>query len=138
MSCKFYSPHLFITGSPLSAADLTFYLLAQSSPTLWKLFIWLGIHYMLSAITKTTHQTSATHLIISQCLLPHVFTCVADTHKVNIQDLAPSNTHFKLFVFPRKHTQEVAAYLNQPECIFFSKRQNAFDIILIIVSLIEV
>jgi hypothetical protein len=63
---------------------------------------------------------------------------VADTHEVNIQDLAPSDTCFKLFVFPGKHMQEVVAYLNQPECVFFSKRQNAFDIVLIIVPLIEV
>jgi phenol 2-monooxygenase (NADPH) len=89
----------------------------------------VGVHYAPSAITETTHQTSATNLIIGQRLLPHVLVRAADAREVNIQDLAPSDTRFKLFVFPGEHTQKVAAHLNRPECVFFSKRRNAFDVV---------
>jgi phenol 2-monooxygenase len=91
----------------------------------------VGVHYAPSAVTETTYQGVAANLIIGQRLLPHVLVRAADAREVNIQDLAPSDTRFKLFVFPGEHAQEIAAYLNRPEC-FFHKRQDAFDVITVL------
>ncbi|KAH9968433.1 FAD binding domain-containing protein [Lactifluus volemus] len=60
----------------------------------------VSVHYAPSTITDPTHQTAATNLIIGQRLLPHVLVRAADAREVNIQDLAPSDGRFRLFVFP--------------------------------------
>ncbi|KAI0246912.1 FAD binding domain-containing protein [Lactifluus subvellereus] len=91
----------------------------------------VGVHYAASAVTETTYQGVAANLIIGQRLLPHVLVRAADAREVNIQDLAPSDTRFKLFVFPGEHAQEVAVYLSRREC-FFHKRQDAFDVITVL------
>ena len=55
----------------------------------------------------------------------------ADAREVNIQDLAPSDGRFKLFVFPGSHAQKVAAHLDRPDC-FFDKHRNAFDVVTVL------
>jgi phenol 2-monooxygenase len=55
----------------------------------------------------------------------------ADAREVNIQDLAPSDNRFKLFVFPAWHAQKVAVYLSRPEC-FFNKQRDAFDVVTVL------
>ncbi|KAI0291528.1 FAD binding domain-containing protein [Multifurca ochricompacta] len=76
-------------------------------------------------------SAAASNLIIGQRLLPHVLVRAADAREVNIQDLAPADTRFKLFVFPGDHTQTVAAYLDNSQR-FFYKRRDAFDVITIL------
>ena len=82
-------------------------------------------------VIETTHQYVAPNLIIGQRLLPHTLVRAADAREVNIQDLAPSDARFKLFVFPGEHAQKVAAYLSQPEC-FFNKHRDAFGVITVL------
>jgi phenol 2-monooxygenase len=89
------------------------------------------VQYAPSLAIETTHQAAAQNLIIGQRLLPHTLVRAADAREVNIQDLAPSDTRFKLFLFPGDHAQKVAAYLAQPEC-FFNKHRNAFDVIAVL------
>ncbi|KAI0296545.1 FAD binding domain-containing protein [Multifurca ochricompacta] len=91
----------------------------------------VGVHYAPSQIIEPTYQAAASNLIIGQRLLPHVLVRAADAREVNIQDLAPADTRFKLFVFPGEHTQTVAAYLDNSQR-FFYKRRDAFDVITIL------
>lgn len=65
----------------------------------------------------------------------------ADAREVNIQDLAPADAHFKLFVFPgeKKHAQNVAAYLcggsddtAERSGRFFNEHRDAFDVITVL------
>jgi phenol 2-monooxygenase len=70
----------------------------------------------------------------------------ADAREVNIQDLAPADAHFKLFIFPgeKKHAQKVAAYLGgggggddddgaaRRSCRFFNEHRDAFDVITVL------
>jgi len=91
----------------------------------------IGVHYAPSIVTEATYQSAASNLIVGQRLLPHVLVRAADAREVNIQDLAPSDARFKLFVFPAEHPQKVAAHLNRPECIF-NKQRDAFDVITVL------
>jgi len=91
----------------------------------------IGVHYAPSVITETTHQAAAPNLIIGQRLIPHILVRAADAREVNIQDLAPSDGRFKLFVFPGSHAQKVAAHLDRPAC-FFDKHRDAFDVITVL------
>ena len=85
-------------------------------------------------LTNTTHQSAASNLIIGQRLLPHILVRAADAREVNIQDLAPSNARFKLFVFPgdHAHAHKVAAHLNLPECFLNKVHRDAFEIITVL------
>jgi len=63
----------------------------------------------------------------------------ADAREVNIQDLAPADARFKLFIFPgeKKHAQKVAAYLGgggvaRRSCRFFNEHRDAFDVITVL------
>ncbi|KAI9440812.1 FAD binding domain-containing protein [Lactarius indigo] len=91
----------------------------------------VGVHYAPSAVTDPLHQAAAENLIIGQRLLPHVLVRAADSREVNIQDLAPSDSRFKLFVFPGVHADKVACFLNRPEG-FFNKRRDACSVITIL------
>jgi len=101
----------------------------------------VGVQYAPSTAINTTHQSIAPNLIIGQRLLPHTLVRAADAREVNIQDLAPSDARFKLFVFPgteKGHAQKVAVYLrgdNAPEegsCRFFNEHRGAFDVVTVL------
>jgi phenol 2-monooxygenase (NADPH) len=94
----------------------------------------VGVHYAPSTLTNATHQSAASNLIIGQRLLPHILVRAADAREVNIQDFAPSNARFKLFVFPGNHAHAhgVAAYLNRPECFLNKHHRDAFEIITVL------
>jgi phenol 2-monooxygenase (NADPH) len=93
----------------------------------------VSVHYAPSTITDPTHQTAATNLIIGQCLLPHVLVRAADAREVNIQDLAPSDGRFRLFVFPGDVApQEIDGYLNRPECFFSKMSRDALDVVTVL------
>ena len=59
----------------------------------------IGVHYEPSAIVADKHQSSASKLIIGERLLPHIFIRAADSQPVQIQDLCPSDTRFKILIF---------------------------------------
>ncbi|KAH9024977.1 FAD binding domain-containing protein [Lactarius hengduanensis] len=90
----------------------------------------VGVHYSPSAVTDPLYQAAAENLIIGQRLLPHVLVRAADAREVNIQDLAPSDSRFKLFVFPGVHADKVASFLERPEG-FFNRRRDACSVITI-------
>jgi phenol 2-monooxygenase len=94
----------------------------------------VSVHYAPSTLTNTTHQSAASNLIIGQRLLPHILVRAADAREVNIQDLAPSNARFKLFVFPvdHAHAHSVAAYLNRPESFLNKHHRDAFEVITVL------
>lgn len=91
----------------------------------------VGVHYAPSAVTDPLHQAVTENLIVGQRLLPHVLVRAADAREVNIQDLAPSDSRFKLFVFPGKHADKVASFLERPEG-FFNKHREAYSVITVL------
>ncbi|KAF8262324.1 FAD binding domain-containing protein [Lactarius quietus] len=91
----------------------------------------VGVQYAPSVVTDPSHQAAAENLIIGQRLLPHVLVRAADAREFNIQDLAPSDSRFKLFVFPGEHVDKVASFLERPEG-FFNKRRDAYSIITVL------
>jgi phenol 2-monooxygenase len=88
----------------------------------------VGVQYAPSAVTYPLHQATAENLVIGQRLLPHVLVRAADAREINIQDLAPSDSRFKLFVFPGEHADKVASFLERPDG-FFNKRRDAYSVI---------
>jgi phenol 2-monooxygenase len=91
----------------------------------------VGVHYAPSAAIDPSHQAAAENLIIGQRLLPHVLVRAADTREFNIQDFAPSDSRFKLFVFPGEHADRVGSFLERPEG-FFNKRRDAYSVITVL------
>ena len=91
----------------------------------------MGVQYAPSAVTDPLHQSVAKNLVIGQRLLPHVLVRAADAREVNIQDLAPSDSRFKLFVFPGEHATKVASFLERPEG-FLNKRRDAYSVITVL------
>ncbi|KIK04558.1 hypothetical protein K443DRAFT_92950 [Laccaria amethystina LaAM-08-1] len=59
----------------------------------------IGIHYAPSLITDSSYQAHAKKLIIGQRVLPQIFVRAADSRPVEIQDLLPADSRFKLIVF---------------------------------------
>jgi len=59
----------------------------------------IGVHYMPSAIVDTSHQACAPSIIIGQRMLPQIFVRVADARPVELHDMLPSDTRFKLLLF---------------------------------------
>ncbi|KAJ7117712.1 FAD binding domain-containing protein [Mycena epipterygia] len=59
----------------------------------------IGIHYAESAIVKGGNQPCATNLVVGQRMPPQVLIRAADFRPVELQDLLPSDTLFKLLVF---------------------------------------
>ncbi|KAI0036198.1 FAD binding domain-containing protein [Vararia minispora EC-137] len=76
----------------------------------------VGIHYAPSPIVVPDFQRAASHLTIGQRLPPQRLIRGADARAVDIQDLCPADTRFKLFVFTgtnRAHQQVLADALNK-------------------------
>lgn len=91
----------------------------------------MGVQYAPSVVTDPLSQATAEKLVIGQRLLPHVLVRAADAREINIQDLAPSDSLFKLFVFPGEHVDKVASFLERPEG-FFNKRRDAYSVITVL------
>lgn len=66
----------------------------------------IGVHYMPSAIVHTIHQGSASNIIIGERMLPQLFVRAADARPVEIQDMLPADTRFKLLFFVGLLTSE--------------------------------
>ncbi|KAJ7140287.1 FAD binding domain-containing protein [Mycena crocata] len=59
----------------------------------------IGIRYGESDIVNYENQPCAKNVVVGQRMPPQVLLCAADSRPVELQDLLPSNTHFKLLVF---------------------------------------
>lgn len=59
----------------------------------------IGIHYGESAIVRYDNQSCAKNVVVGQRMPPQVLIRAADGRPVDLQDMLPSNTLFKLFVF---------------------------------------
>ncbi|KIO07031.1 hypothetical protein M404DRAFT_137441 [Pisolithus tinctorius Marx 270] len=59
----------------------------------------IGVHYYPSAIVNTKHQTSAKNLVIGERMPPQIFIQGADARPVEVHDLLPADTRFKILVF---------------------------------------
>jgi len=60
----------------------------------------IGIHYQDSKIVDSSNQSVARHLTIGMRCIPTVVLRAADCRPYNIQDLLPSDTRFKVVIFP--------------------------------------
>ncbi|KAJ7254641.1 FAD binding domain-containing protein [Mycena haematopus] len=59
----------------------------------------IGIHYGESTIVRNGNQACAYNIVVGQRMPPQVLIRAADGRPVELQDLLPSNTLFKLLVF---------------------------------------
>jgi len=59
----------------------------------------IGIHYAESAIVNCGSQSCARNVVVGQRMPPQVLIRAADFRPIELQDLLPSNTLFKLLVF---------------------------------------
>jgi phenol 2-monooxygenase len=103
----------------------------------------IGVHYTPSAIVDTAHQGSAPNIIIGERMLPQIFVRAADARPVDIQDMLPADTRFKLLLFVGLLTPEKLTSVRrlaeemQPPTSFLQKygyptegkAQSMFDII---------
>ncbi|TFK80699.1 hypothetical protein K466DRAFT_503427 [Polyporus arcularius HHB13444] len=69
----------------------------------------IGIRYAPSIIVENKHQDCASKLIVGERMIPHVFIHTADAKPVNIHDLLPADTRFKIVVFVADVTTDVGA-----------------------------
>ena len=82
----------------------------------------IGIRYQPSFIVNPTHQTLATGLTVGERMVPQVFIRAADSHPLEIHDLLPADTRFKILVFAGDITvhdslarlSKVGEHLNRP------------------------
>ncbi|KIK79749.1 hypothetical protein PAXRUDRAFT_36365 [Paxillus rubicundulus Ve08.2h10] len=72
----------------------------------------VGVHYSSSAIVEVRHQRYARGLIIGQRMLPQIFIRAADMRPVEIQDMLPADTRFKLLLFVGHLTETRISQLN--------------------------
>ncbi|KAJ6551443.1 FAD binding domain-containing protein [Mycena capillaripes] len=59
----------------------------------------IGIHYAESAIVDYANQPCAKNIVVGQRMLPQMLVRAADFRPIELQDMLPSNTLFKLLVF---------------------------------------
>ncbi|KAI9062575.1 hypothetical protein FKP32DRAFT_1573679 [Trametes sanguinea] len=69
----------------------------------------IGVRYDPSAIVHNAYQEAATNLIIGERMVPHVFICASDARPVNLHDMLPADTRFKVLVFVGDITDEEVA-----------------------------
>ncbi|KAI0058857.1 hypothetical protein BV25DRAFT_1908962 [Artomyces pyxidatus] len=95
----------------------------------------IGVHYAPSAITEPAHQSAAANLTVGQRLTPHILVRAADARTVEIQDMCPADTRFKVLLFvgdlkERSRLEALAAALQRPDS-FLQHPAAAFDIVTI-------
>nr|VWO96611.1 FAD-dependent monooxygenase DEP2 (EC (Depudecin biosynthesis cluster protein 2) [Ganoderma boninense] len=59
----------------------------------------IGIHYEPSVIVDPRHQSCASKVVVGERMIPHDFIGAANAVPVNIHDMLPSDTRFKILVF---------------------------------------
>ncbi|PIL24615.1 hypothetical protein GSI_12499 [Ganoderma sinense ZZ0214-1] len=66
----------------------------------------IGIHYEPSVIVDPRHQSYASKVVVGQRMIPYDFIGAADAVPVNIHDMLPSDTRFKILVFTGDISEE--------------------------------
>ena len=82
-----------------------------------------GIRYAPSSIVNNTHQADCANLVVGERVLPQVFIRIANAEPVQIHDLLPADTRFKVLIFSgdlsdhddRAKLQTLGKELNKPE-----------------------
>ncbi|PIL30439.1 hypothetical protein GSI_07626 [Ganoderma sinense ZZ0214-1] len=59
----------------------------------------MTIRYKLSSIVNDTHQSVAANLVVGERMLPHIFIRAASSQPIEIHDMLPADTRFKILVF---------------------------------------
>ncbi|KAI6033585.1 hypothetical protein PISMIDRAFT_198051 [Pisolithus microcarpus 441] len=59
----------------------------------------MGIHYGPSMIVNAKHQCCAENLVVGQRMIPQIFVRAADARPMEIHDLLPADTLFKILIF---------------------------------------
>ncbi|KAM5541471.1 hypothetical protein V8D89_005025 [Ganoderma adspersum] len=88
----------------------------------------IGIRYELSVIVDPRHQSCAAKLVVGERMIPYDFLGAANAIPVNIHDVLPSDTRFKILVFlgdvsveaTMDRARALAERMDAPEC--FLKR----------------
>ncbi len=83
----------------------------------------IGIRYAPSSIVDNTHQAVSANLIVGERVLPHIFLRVANSEPIEVHDMLPADTRFKILVFAgdlsdhsdRAKLEALGEELNKPE-----------------------
>ncbi|KAI1791906.1 FAD binding domain-containing protein [Ganoderma leucocontextum] len=83
----------------------------------------IAIRYRPSSIVNGTHQSLASNLVIGERMIPHVFIRAASSQPIELQDMLPADTRFKVLVFAgniaddtdRAKLEVLGEELNKPE-----------------------
>ena len=59
----------------------------------------IGIRYAPSAIVDAAHQAAAATLVVGERVPPQTFVRAADVRPVDVQDVLPADTRYKVLVF---------------------------------------
>ncbi|OSD04725.1 hypothetical protein PYCCODRAFT_1433057 [Trametes coccinea BRFM310] len=59
----------------------------------------IGIRYSPSAIVCPQHQAIAPNMVVGERVIPQIFICAADGRPVELHDLLPADSRFKILVF---------------------------------------
>ncbi|KAH9851893.1 FAD binding domain-containing protein [Lenzites betulinus] len=69
----------------------------------------IGIRYESSTIVQSQYQSCATNLIVGERMMPHVFIRASNAGAVNLHDVLPADTRFKILVFVGNIQDETVA-----------------------------
>ncbi|PIL24556.1 hypothetical protein GSI_12440 [Ganoderma sinense ZZ0214-1] len=83
----------------------------------------MAIRYKPSSIVNDKHQSVAANLVVGERMLPHVFIRAASSQPIEIHDMLPADTRFKILVFAgnmadvadRAKLEALGEELNKPE-----------------------
>ncbi|KAJ7176637.1 FAD binding domain-containing protein [Mycena filopes] len=91
----------------------------------------IGIHYAESPIVHSGNQSCARNAVVGERMPPSMLTRAADFRPVELQDLLPSDTRFKLLVFTGDADLEALECLAGGVEVVQQKYKSAFDVITI-------
>ncbi|KAJ7040745.1 FAD binding domain-containing protein [Mycena alexandri] len=92
----------------------------------------IGIHYAESPIVHPASQSCAKNAIVGERMPPSVLLRAADFRPVELQDLLPSDTRFKLLVFTGDADPEALEDVAAGVRLIQQKYSPAFDVISVI------
>ena len=94
----------------------------------------IAIRYGFSTLVNDTHQPLASNIAIGERVPPQVFIRAASSQPIEVQDMLPADTRFKILVFAgdvsnnsdRAKLEALAEDLNKPES--FLRRYGRGDV----------
>ncbi|KAI9062565.1 hypothetical protein FKP32DRAFT_1677098 [Trametes sanguinea] len=99
----------------------------------------IGIRYSPSTIVNPQHQAIASNMIVGERVIPQIFICAADGRPMEIHDLLPADSRFKILVFggdiaateDLKTLREFVEDSNRPESFLnrFGRDGAVFDVL---------